>query len=183
MKLPEVLKEAILTEDWEKVCLVYTKITGEEISPPKKLVLPTEEDIIAQLDMDIDDKKEENVVPPQNPTNFITTTKANNSSKLSEGKTVSKKIPFKRDPYQPQLFVDDGTQAANDSIRHNPKLAKMYVPPRPRERKNGLIHAKCSVCGRELDVSPILATGYDSNPSENTFKCNDCIISNRGSQN
>jgi hypothetical protein len=33
-KLPEVLKDAILTGDWNLVCKVYTSITGLNIAPP-----------------------------------------------------------------------------------------------------------------------------------------------------
>ena len=33
-KLPEVLKDAILTGDWSLVCKVYTAITGLNIAPP-----------------------------------------------------------------------------------------------------------------------------------------------------
>lgn len=54
MKLPEVLKHGILTEDWSLICQVYTQITGEHIEPPpKKLYIPTEEEMLANMDIDI----------------------------------------------------------------------------------------------------------------------------------
>ena len=36
MKLPDLIKQAVLSEDWKAVCAVYTAITGEPLSPPKK---------------------------------------------------------------------------------------------------------------------------------------------------
>lgn len=35
MKLPDALKHAVLTQDWEVVCKVYTTITGEPLEVPK----------------------------------------------------------------------------------------------------------------------------------------------------
>lgn len=50
MKLPEVLKDAIESADWKKVCVVYTAITGKKIEPPKpKLIVPD----FANMDIDL----------------------------------------------------------------------------------------------------------------------------------
>jgi hypothetical protein len=46
MKAPDVLKQAVLEQDWLLVCKVYTAITGEPLEPPK----PKEVDL---FDIDI----------------------------------------------------------------------------------------------------------------------------------
>ena len=48
MKLPQVLKQAVLNRDWNLVCTVYTAITGEPLSPPK-----TEAETLADMDIDL----------------------------------------------------------------------------------------------------------------------------------
>lgn len=35
MKLPDLIKQAVVEGDWKKVCAVYTAITGEPLTPPK----------------------------------------------------------------------------------------------------------------------------------------------------
>ena len=36
MKLPDLIKKAVQTEDWLLICKAYTAITGEPLSPPEK---------------------------------------------------------------------------------------------------------------------------------------------------
>jgi len=48
MKLPEALKHAVLTQDWQVICTVYTHLTGEPLEIPK----PKEPDY-ANMEIDI----------------------------------------------------------------------------------------------------------------------------------
>jgi hypothetical protein len=179
MKLPVLLKEAIIEGNWEKVCFIYTAITGEEISPPKPTIIEkekTEEEILKDLDLepDIKIKREEKA-------NFIATTKKEESSNDDDydGKKIARKTPFIKHKIRPQLFTDDRTEAVDDLTENNQTLAKMYVSPRERNRSNNLVKVECSICGKTLEVSSVLATTYDPDPSENSFKCDNCIVKRR----
>lgn len=75
MKLPELLKAAVLNEDWFAVCAVYTAITGEELSPPEKkpkepdlLNLEIDPSILAKLGLKIENNdSQEYDAPPEFP--------------------------------------------------------------------------------------------------------------------
>ena len=60
MKLPEVLKIAVEKQDWGVICILYTKLTGESLYPPK----PKEPDYV---NMDIDISGPTPVVMENNP--------------------------------------------------------------------------------------------------------------------
>jgi hypothetical protein len=204
MKLPVLLKEAILEGDWDKVCFIYKQITGEDILPPQPKVV-SEEEMLASMELPslckIPNPEEQllgsNIhIPPTNidqqpsiqtNTNIIDEDEENNTQQKFTTRSIkgyqhgdddiaAKKLPLKKG-YRPQLFVDNGTLAYGDKISSNPSLAKMYVPPRPRERGNNLVHVQCSVCQKWFDLSPILTNGYSQDPKENTFRCNDCLSS------
>jgi len=55
MKLPDLLKKAVLEQDWKTVCVVYTAITGEPLSPPEPkkeanlFDMEISEDLLAEL--------------------------------------------------------------------------------------------------------------------------------------
>jgi hypothetical protein len=65
MKLPDLLKKAVQTEDWALICKAYTAITGEVLSPPPKkevidfasLEIPDE--LVGEFDDDDDDDDED----------------------------------------------------------------------------------------------------------------------------
>lgn len=66
MKLKELFKQAIIHADWNDVCKVYTKLTGEQIDPPNvPLFIPqkTEEEMWAEeLTKDLKEAEVINVV-------------------------------------------------------------------------------------------------------------------------
>ena len=76
MKLPQVLKQAVLTSNWDLVCTVYTTITGEPLFSPT-----TETKTLADMDIDLDIVSEQ--VPSAMPT------KEENIEDLNTAKGIS----------------------------------------------------------------------------------------------
>jgi hypothetical protein len=79
-------------------------------------------------------------------------------------------------------FKDDQRIHSKELVTEHPELG---VPnPMPRGKRGLLdidmpntgqkIEVQCSLCGLWFETSPSLAHGYDTNPDENVWKCNDC---------
>jgi hypothetical protein len=144
MKLTQVLKRAIETQDWELVCKVYTGITGEPISPPRP---KTEAEELAEMDIDLeeampernlrwlDDLKKDSdsnaQAVEQEPPPEPTLSEEYNLGNVDAGFTGNPNIKVRKAPIsntgRKNLFVDDGTIAPDEMKANDERgLAKMY---------------------------------------------------------
>jgi hypothetical protein len=190
MKLAEVFKQAITDGDWYKVCDVYKAITGEPIQPPQQggHVVPLVEEL---ADIEMGDGSTTVLTNASKQTGRLgkkkTRMPAEDFTAPSRGniKNSKRKRQARREPVNDQdhtnKFRDDRTVAQKD-IAIDQKLA--VKDPLIRGNRQLLdidaadtghtISVQCSQCDVREEVSPALAHGYDTDPEENVWKCNDC---------
>lgn len=145
MKLKPYFKEAILEQDWTKICKVYKAITGEEIEAPK---IDVDKIKLSDVNMDEVIRDDDN---------------------KRETRKVSLSIPTKRQ----NLFVDKLDIAPDELVTKKPYLG--VANPRPREKApSKQINVVCSICNGKFKVFEGLATGWSKDKENNTWKCNDC---------
>lgn len=166
-KLPAVLKQAILEGDWQKVCVVYTTITGEPIEPSKP---KTETEELANMDIPI--------IIPSSPAISVFNPPEDDSDEpisiLPQGRV---RVGGKN---RKNKFVDDFTLETKDLKSRNPELAKMYTTtPTERRPPTELISINCTQCGKEVKVSPLLVIGRSVDPISQKderplFRCDSC---------
>lgn len=161
-KLKDVLKSAIQAADWQKVCLVYYHLSGgDTIDPPKTT------SIINPFDIDIpeDDSPPTVVEKPSN---------INGSCMAS---ITSKPNTNQQKKQENTIFIHNDPDAIT-----NPEDKKLYHPVENRHKRSALrntghqVEVQCCQCGKREHVASILAHGYDKDPEENTYTCNECNV-------
>lgn len=175
MKLPEILKKAVLEQNWEIVCKAYTALTGEPLEVPK----PAEPDYL-QLDIDLGADYTDTKAEPKK-RGRPPVKKKFEPTQLEKREESDPVLIFPNG--KPNAFSDDG------EVPHVPKTGSKELPlydiVKPRERKQDTttdtIPVICSLCGLEEDVSPVFALGWIPKALErpeadkyNTYKCNVC---------
>ena len=174
MKLPQVLKQAVQTEDWGLVCTVYETITGESLSPPVK----TEEEVLANMEIGM------SVTPiPPYPKNLSPPTLP---PEPHPDDYLNPNIKTRREPMnrhtRKNSFVDDFTEAVDDLRQNRPDLEAMYKQiPGDRRPPVQLVDMTCTQCGRTDKISPVLAAGKTTNKASNDevrplYKCDSCSL-------
>lgn len=83
-------------------------------------------------------------------------------------------IPQKRPNNLNQML--GGELCQGDSVKSDPSLGVRNPVPRGT-REVVMVDVVCFKCGVKERVSPVLATSYSSVQSENTHKCENCILS------
>lgn len=132
MKLPELLKKAVLDQDWRAVCAIYTVLTGETLYPPvpkKKeidfLNMEISEDILQELGIN------GNVEPEEDDDSF------------SESHEVVSLESKKKDNISEKLGEDGGQP--NPKANDNSFISKIYDGDRPdftKKKSDGKKEAK-----------------------------------------
>jgi len=95
-------------------------------------------------------------------------------------KNLGRKLPF-TPPLQFNKFQDTVVENRGELKSANPQLEILYGN-KQRQKKptsNPFVKVKCSKCGKSEEVSPILATYYSDDPSENSYYCNECIVNSK----
>jgi hypothetical protein len=186
MTIPEVLKRAIENGNWEDVCIVYTTLTGEEISPPKSDYSSCAD--LAKMEVKIplertpvEDKPVGRVGKKKRDTDdFIAPSKNKNTLRHAKGG----KIPMRPEPMgndHRNRFADNQTIAAKELVTKRPELG--VASPIPRGSRSlldiapdttGTISVVCSLCGGGFLEKEALAHGFSTDKEENVWKCDDC---------
>jgi hypothetical protein len=221
MKLPEVLKRAVLEQDWKAVCAVYTAITGESLSPPPPKVeidlanMDISEELLEELGVRSGDEysQEEDDTPSEPQSSIILPEDYENEDEFTP-QTTKKKVEdptISKDEYlekygieessggdserearrQPMSiirnrknkFQDNLKVASNDLKENNPVLKQVYDKVKGHSTRDLLVDASqtgkkiqvsCALCKKDEMVAPSLASGYNKNPKENTYRCTEC---------
>lgn len=172
MKLVDVLKSAIQSADWQKVCLVYYHLSEGEVIDPPKVIVHAEPIVLRSIkpaDIEIPDETLEQrytndpiiVTIPQSPDTFTTSIKSLDKPLIQKSRT--------------NTFVDDLTEAVEDLQGPNRKVTQKK--PRSPDRKSATMRARCCECHKIVETLPIYAHGYSADEQENTFKCEECLQS------
>ncbi len=100
-----------------------------------------------------------------------------------EGGRKCKALPFT--PKKTKMWVDDGRAFENEKVTNNPALGVKNPRQRDPNRDEDIgvntskkVHVVCSLCGKQEDVASVLASRYNPDPEENTYRCNDCSTPN-----
>jgi hypothetical protein len=170
MKIPEYIKLAVEKQDWMAICEVYTKLTGQPLYPPLKNQQEKNEiDEINDIEMDEASSIGTDLMNEIQQSIIVDT-------QSSSSPATSKRI----NRFTDNLDVDSKLLKTN-----NPELMKLYKTNIDRTKNNrplvagrqdtsNMVNVQCSLCQRKMQVASVLAFGYNKNPDENTFRCNDC---------
>lgn len=143
---------------------------------PKKLIIPTEDEILDLTDYGDDDDDDEDVE------DFTTNTRPKARRKGTKpGDTPCRQEPINVKNRKMEFFNGNKKEgdAIEDSIKVNKALAKMYAKadanrPVREKRKVQKAKVKCYACGKieivTIDLAPNVAKGEG-------YKCNDCVTS------
>lgn len=188
MKLETYFEDAINNADWEKVCKVYTKITGKEIQPPI-LRIP-----LAELDMDDDgemigshdememddDEDDHQPPPPEQPppphSDYMASSKSAMQTKYGRRESIGK---------PKNTWEDDRSLASKDLPTKNKELAKLYSKSNskkePTDKRRTIntanrVTIECCECKRQFEVSSVEAAHKKGDDGKNVYKCNGCCV-------
>ncbi len=156
MKLPDLIKKAVLNADWLLVCKAYTAITGEVLVPPepkKEVVdfaefeIPDEllgeaEEDVTEPEPDDEEQPESRIIIPdveearaeiarankgKKKVDDFTMPSRNTGQKVNEdGKLESRRESMKIPQSRPNRFVDDLEEEKKDLKKNNENLQKLY---------------------------------------------------------
>lgn len=190
MKLSTYFRQAIQSGDWEQVCKVFTKITGEHVDPP--VITPAfadmdmeEDEPTSPADLEMEDDEEgdeedeeapvekvEAQTPPLPQSTRRATVedfKVERTDAATEndgGKRLARKMPMNRKGKK-NRFIDNQKVAMKDSVLANPLLGVQNPVPRgQRDLIEGAsdtsikVDVICSLCGKQESVSQALAVGW-----------------------
>jgi hypothetical protein len=106
-----------------------------------------------------------------------------NQKASSDGNgTIMKKVPMGGSKMQ-NKFKDNLSVKAGDLKKNNPLLKKIYGKAGGTRASRDLIDApdtaktigvQCSLCDKKQKVTLALARGYNKDPDQNTYRCNEC---------
>jgi hypothetical protein len=184
----DVFYDAIKHGNWDNVCRVYEKITGEEAPP-----FPAQNNILdtAMVESQPTNIMDESMVEDEH--DIVTSTTEDPQQNGDVDFTMPQKPRTHTDGQTRQCrrepigkpkntWVDDGTEHADESVKIRPELGVPHVRKRDdsRDPNIGIDTGKktlvmCALCGREEVVSSRLAIGYNPDPEENTYRCNNCL--------
>lgn len=200
MKVPELIKKAVLEQDWVLICKVYTAITGEELAPPPPpappevdlLNMDISEDLLNQIGNHLESDKDsqiikeaEEIISKKKIISSLDDFKIERDSGQSfneDGKVQARKESIQIPTIRKNLFNDDLSVEQADLKKNNPKLQEVYsktehkstrdLIERPNTKDETFV--KCSLCDKEEIVSSRLGRGYDPDPRNNTYRCTSC---------
>lgn len=227
MKLPDLIKKAVQTEDWGLICKAYTVITGEPLSPPEKkkvidfasfeipddVVLGPQQYLVDDDDEDFEEDDKTELESSEDKENrsaiitdmqeaqselaraqgkkkdrFVAPSRKNDSREVNEeGKVKAKResIRIPQKGARPNRFQDDVKKERHKELlqSHNPELKKLYGEHTHRLTRDELeegvdtsvqVDVVCSLCDTPETVAASVATGYSTDPMNNTYRCNSC---------
>jgi hypothetical protein len=77
------------------------------------------------------------------------------------------------------FFVDDGIMFSNEKVTENAKMGTSGLIVKKDNSRDTRKAVVCSVCGKKEIVASILATTFSTDVSQNTYRCNDCILNRK----
>lgn len=103
------------------------------------------------------------------------------SKKKSPTKRTTKKTTNKVPPSGrkwKQTWHDDLQEHSDELVTKNPKLGTSRRPNKKNlfrnKATNKMVSVECSICHKKEKVDPIFATSYNTDPTLNTYKCDNC---------
>lgn len=161
MRLPDLIKKAVLTEDWKLICTAYKAITGEDLSPPAKkpvvdfsnLEIPDEllgeaeeDDEEEELDIPVEGEEEEEA-----PSNIITDV-AEAQAEIARAR--KKKVD---DFTMPQ--TNRGGQKVNEDGELEARKESMRIPKnRPNKFKDDLRKESADLKKNNVNLQKLYST-------------------------
>jgi hypothetical protein len=194
MTIKEAFYQGIQHGDWQQICQVYKRLTGEEppALPAEKKKSIAEEVFGVDLDEEVDEVVELEKMGLVKTDGFgvVTQDNDNNSefyiehgSAVKQNKRAGHFVPLSN-TNTPPGFVDDGSEFDDERVDKFPDNIILGIGKvRERKRKCNLVDVKCAICGKQDKVSPILADGYDNDPQNNVYRCTHCQLQHDRSKN
>lgn len=195
MKLPDVLKKAVLEQDWSIICKTYTILTGEplEVPKPKEIDYAT---LDISLDVEYDARTAESPVSekprrgrPKKVHNVVQPT-ASLKEKAGDPPPLPESPVLIFPNGKPNRFSDSGELFPEERVSVNPKMGVANSQRRTNLDKRGSsedgpvdtskkIAVQCCLCGAEEEVVSQLAWGFvpkakETEETPNTYKCTVC---------
>lgn len=183
----------------QKLILIWSPIEDNIFGEENKTVIlfPTEDELLEISDEFIDNygiegslkylKDEEPEETPEKDDPFAQFRVKQNTDRRStneDGKVSARRIPFDKNnkPKANNIgevpWEDDGVSFAEDKetdkLLSTNKSVRAGLAEKRTQDTSKKIKVQCFICSKWEEVSPTLSRGWDKNPNDNTYRCNDC---------